>query len=1247
LQAYDGLPNVPFARNLQQSITMILQRISLLTLFLLALNSYCTYGQGLENIIVERYYQTNEADAANALDQGAITNLEVGTIAYRIYVDMAPDYKFSNLYGNANHPLSVSTTTNFFNDPNYGVSVNPGTISANNIKKHTAMIDSWFTTGGFGGSKVGVLESEDFDGTVGNNQGILANDPGGCFGLPLTGLNGLDGGVPFDAATYVVPNTLGLGAALDPFEQTEGNSILINNGTIAALGGVVGPTASNRVLIGQFTTSGDLSFALNIQLVHIPSGSAENYVSSNPSGAEFTHPSLTYSPNTSPNVQITFPINNSTLTIGDSYTLTANADDNVNVSQVEFWIDGNLIGTSTTQPFGISYTATSGSHEMYVIATDNECASTTSSVTTFNVTNNLAPTISISAPTVAVVDETITINATAMDSDGSITQVAFYINDILLGIDTSFPYSIMHVATGGLNQMINAIATDNVGAIAISNSILLNVNTNLAPTITISAPTSTIAGETITITAEATDIDGTISLVSFYWNNTLIGSDNIPPFALDYVPSVGNNQVIYAVATDNLDAETISNEIAIDVIANIAPSLSIISPLTGDLYIFPAEVSIVAEATDTDGNIAFVDFYIDGELFNTLYASPFEINWPSSPGVYLISVIATDNLGLSSPLEIVEIEIADPNALPYLVSDLEQSCDESFYCATLQVNPALPVSNVIGYDITLLYDETKLMPSGNTTVYSDLTNAQFVEVALTNTAPGELQITINFNGQSTEFTSFNGYGDLICVEFERLADFYAIDATEIQIPLLEESYISGVEAKGVEAGNLSSVLQTEYASQIVFWQNQSPLQFDPSNPSAFVITDVVGYENNMPMNQDAPVSPNLLGTFEHDLANGMQISISREIPNDLSVQVLINAADAVIAKSLIADELSTPSVYELMAMDVNLDGVVSAGDITQLKLRATLAIGEFQQAWNYDDEGNSNGQASKDWIFVDQTRIGNLPEYTVSSQFPGDDGQGYSKTRVPQVPFILDATVIGYDDDATICPEVMFETYQAILLGDIDGSFANYSADGILRTNQEYILVDLENAEEINGQWQVPVTVKSPDRIRSVDFALTWDQELAPYVSYQNIQSLQSNCTMRQEDQTLRYSGFRSDEIQNSTICHINLAAQGSKIPKSLFTPTLGLINGKRVNIEFSAPKESTHQWHIWPNPSIEHVNMITEKPCSIVLKNITGQIVSEPTFIQAHTSVKIDVSALTSGLYFILMNFGEYTATEKLIISK
>ncbi|NBP75045.1 MAG: hypothetical protein EBU61_03300, partial [Crocinitomicaceae bacterium] len=56
---------------------------------ILCLNAVA-YAQGLQGIVVEKYYQANSADVTNANDvNGAVTPLTTGSVTYRIYVDMA------------------------------------------------------------------------------------------------------------------------------------------------------------------------------------------------------------------------------------------------------------------------------------------------------------------------------------------------------------------------------------------------------------------------------------------------------------------------------------------------------------------------------------------------------------------------------------------------------------------------------------------------------------------------------------------------------------------------------------------------------------------------------------------------------------------------------------------------------------------------------------------------------------------------------------------------------------------------------------------------------------------------------------------------------------------------------------------------------------------------------------------------------------------------------------------------------
>jgi hypothetical protein len=246
-------------------------------------------AQGLQGIVVEKYYVSDAADSIDAADNFATYPLHVGSTTYRVYADLQDGYRFSLMFGNASHPLEFHTTTAFFNDPNYGVPKYQAT-SVNNTKKNTQMIDTYLTVGGVAATKMGVLKTEDTDGTIGNNDGLIANVTS-SMGLPVTGTDGVDGMMP---GTPVISSDLGFGSEFDIFDQTPGSDFVTTGGAISALGGVAGVTASNMVLLGQFTTDGIFSFKLNLQLLTPQVGGSENYVADNPENGELTDSTLIY-----------------------------------------------------------------------------------------------------------------------------------------------------------------------------------------------------------------------------------------------------------------------------------------------------------------------------------------------------------------------------------------------------------------------------------------------------------------------------------------------------------------------------------------------------------------------------------------------------------------------------------------------------------------------------------------------------------------------------------------------------------------------------------------------------------------------------------------------------------------------------------------------------------------------------------------------------------------------------------------
>ncbi len=269
--------------------------------FCLILLSVLSNAQGLENIIVEKYYVSNGNDTTVNSSGGV---LPVGSVTYRIYVDMLTGYKFQAAYGIQDasgtplHTLTISTTTLFFNNEDRGAT--SPTYSKNQAKNNTVMLDSWLSVGAACAGNFGILKTDD-DGisTIVNNDVVLQNNSP-FAGIPLTSQDGLIAGVPEQLTS------IGISSEIAMFDNqndgTNGPTFSTSNGSWASLNGSTGPTADNRVLIAQMTTDGVFSFSLNIQ-IGTPTGFVENYVAVNPTGNEILFPACNYSSATSQGIK--------------------------------------------------------------------------------------------------------------------------------------------------------------------------------------------------------------------------------------------------------------------------------------------------------------------------------------------------------------------------------------------------------------------------------------------------------------------------------------------------------------------------------------------------------------------------------------------------------------------------------------------------------------------------------------------------------------------------------------------------------------------------------------------------------------------------------------------------------------------------------------------------------------------------------------------------------------------------------
>ncbi|HYG38265.1 MAG TPA: Ig-like domain-containing protein [Cytophagales bacterium] len=186
-------------------------------------------------------------------------------------------------------------------------------------------------------------------------------------------------------------------------------------------------------------------------------------------------------------------------------------------------------------------------------------------------TSNISPTATITSPANNAVfnaPATITLNATASDTDGTISKVEFFNGTNKLGEDLSAPYSFTWTNVAAGSYSLTAKATDNLSASGSSSVVNITVNGNNAPIVNITSPANNAAFNapaTITINATASDGDGSVFKVEFFNGSNKLGEDLSSPYGFTWSNVAVGNYSITAKATDNQGAVATSTPVSVAV----------------------------------------------------------------------------------------------------------------------------------------------------------------------------------------------------------------------------------------------------------------------------------------------------------------------------------------------------------------------------------------------------------------------------------------------------------------------------------------------------------------------------------------------------------------------------------------------------------------------------------------------------------------------------------------------------------
>lgn len=551
----------------------------------------------------------------------------------------------------------------------------------------------------------------------------------------------------------------------------------------------------------------------------------------------------------------------------------------------------------------------------------------------------------------------------------------------------------------------------------------------------------------------------------------------------------------------------------------------------------------------------------------------------------------------------------------YVLRGPESACAGDTFCVWLTTPHDLtapPFEGVLGMDFALDFDPAALQPTGRWTLGTVVSHGANAGQATVNAgAAGHVAASIYY-GQEDSDPQLAGAGDLICIEFVAQAAFDQ-PSTLISASEIRESWLLDERQQCAEPHDIGLNARIGATFMVEYWQDGGrPLGFDGSGLPTHVYAASDGCER-----QQLLTGTDAAGSFNFDPQHGDAFQIVRDIPGKgpaspsnscADVMSVINGLDCYMLAEIttygatLSGTGQAPNAWQMIAGDVNMNDVLAANDVTLIQQRIAGRICDFPQVWNGQGWTASNSQnahpASLDWRFVSANLAASQPDFEISQTFPFHDANsndaGFHRDNVPDVPACYE---LSYVQDEG-CPRPVEDSFAAVLLGDVDGSWrtANSAAAKTSATNYRLFL-DLSRAIAIGDNvFRFPVMISADTTVVAIDFSFKFDStqmrpvnvveetSVASHVSmawnnYFNRQLLLTSYTMRQ-------GGFPLDV----PVYFIDMKVlSGENLDRAFFREQAGYLNGKPAETKFEGgptarpgAMANIASWDaaLYPNPS-------------------------------------------------------------------
>jgi len=306
------------------------------------------------------------------------------------------------------------------------------------------------------------------------------------------------------------------------------------------------------------------------------------------------------------------------------------------------------------------------------------------------------PSVSLSVNQTAYsAGSSITLDATASDGAGTISNVSFYANGVLVGTSTATPYAFTwnDVPAGG--YFLTAVATNNLGATTTSNTIEVTVAgaTNQAPVIVTPAFSSSnqVANST-TLAVVANDDGGTANLTYTWTVLSKPAGAAVPTFAANNGTTTGNNTTVtFAAAGTYTFQVTVTDQAGLS--ATSSASVTVAQETSGLTFasssssvVSNGTLQFTAVATDQFGNPMVIQPPLIWETTGGTITDAGLFTAPTAQGTYTVSAGSFRWFGsLSTTVQVVAANNQPPTVLDAILP-------------TVSSNPAVYNVSVLGED---------------------------------------------------------------------------------------------------------------------------------------------------------------------------------------------------------------------------------------------------------------------------------------------------------------------------------------------------------------------------------------------------------------------------------------------------------------------------------------------------------------------------------------------------------------------